>query len=411
LKFDNDQHFLELDYNVNSSNNNYPITDYEDDILLFNQFLTEDFVLQSLALDYTFPVEDRLTIETGISRNTQTLGSQNLFTPANDITTSSQFEYEESLLGLYGLAKFSLGKTNFQAGLRYEYFASNSKSNINDFKTSQKFSNIFPSVHFSYPINDGNTLNLGYSKRVSRPNFHHINAFQIVSPLFIWEYNPDITPELSDNIEFSYQKSSNKFNLGITSFYRHRKNVILWTESSENDMQIFRYENSGTFNSYGFETTLRYKLASFWNSRLTGNYYFTKINQSSAVTWDRTYSSNIQFKNTFDIGENFTADMTYLYTPKRQSEFNYVEARNRLDFALSGRFFKNKLSASLRIVDIFNNNILNRISKTNNLTQDTIWDIQSQTLNFLFSINYKLFENKERFRSRKDREYNETPID
>jgi outer membrane receptor protein involved in Fe transport len=411
LKFDNDQHFLELDYNINSSNNKYPITDYENNTLLSNQFLTEDFVLQSLALDYTFPIKDKLIIETGISRNTQTLESQNLSTPVNGTATNNQFEYDESLVGLYGLSTFSLGKINLQAGLRYEYFKSNSKSRTTNFTTSQSFSNLFPSVHFSYPINDGNTFNLGYSKRVSRPNFHHINAFQIVSPLFIWEYNSDITPELSDNIELSYQKSSKGFNLGITSFYRHRKNVILWIESSENNLQVFRYENSGTFNSYGIETTVRYKLASFWDSRFTANYYFTKINQSAAVTWDSTYASNIQFKNTFDIAENFTADITYLYTPKRQSTFNYVEARNRLDFAVRGRFFKNKLSASLRIVDILRNNTLNRTSKTDHLTQNTIWDFQSQTQNFLFSMNYKLFENKKRFRSRKDREYNETPID
>jgi len=411
LKFDNDQRFLELDYNVNSSNNNYPITDYEDDTLLSNQFLAEDFVLQSLALDYTFPVGERLLIESGISRNTQTLESRNLFLPVNDTTKRNQFEYDESLFGLYGLGKFSLGKINLQAGLRYEYFKSNSESRTNDFRTHQKFSNVFPSLHFSYSINDRNTLNLGYSKRVSRPNFHHINAFQIVNPLFSWEYNPDITPELSDNVEFSYQKNSKGFNLGITSFYRNRKNVILWTESSENNLQVFRYENSGTFNSYGIETTARYKLASFWNSRLSVNHYFSKIDQSSVVTWDRTYSSRIQFKNTFDISKKITADLTYLYKPKRQSTFNYVDARNRLDFAVSGRFLKNKLSANLRIVDIFNNNILNRTSKTSNLTQNTIWDIQSQTLNFLFSVNYKLFENKGRLRSRKDREYNETPID
>ncbi|MEH6538354.1 MAG: TonB-dependent receptor [Psychroserpens sp.] len=411
LKFDNDQQFLELDYNINSSNNNYPITDYEDDTLLFNQFLTEDFVLQSLALDYTFPVNDKTIIETGVSRNTQALESQNLLTPTNGTTTNSQFEYDESLLGIYGLGEFSLGKINLQAGLRYEYFTSISKSKPTDFKTSQKFSNLFPSMHLSYPINDGNTLNIGYSKRIYRPNFHHINAFQIVSPLFLWEYNPDITPELSDNFEFSYQKNAKGFNLGITSFYRHRKNVILWTESSENNLQIFRYENSGTFNSYGLETTIRYKLTPFWDSRITANYYFTKIDQSTSVTWDKTYSSNIQFKNTFDIGENYTADITYLYSPKRQSTFSYNDARNRLDFAINGRFLKNKLSASLRVVDIFNNNILNRTSETDNLIQNTIWDFQSQTQNFLFSLNYKLFENKERFRSRKDRKYNETPID
>ncbi|MDO5970869.1 TonB-dependent receptor [Flavivirga aquimarina] len=411
LKFDNVQHFLEFDYNLNSSNNNYPIMDYEDGTFLFNQFLTEDFVLQSLALDYIFPINDKLIIESGISRNTQTLESQNLFSPVNDATTRNQFEYDESLLGLYGLCKFSLGEINLQAGLRYEYFKSNSESRTNNFKTLQEFSNLFPSVHLSYPINDTNTINLGYSKRVSRPNFHHINAFQIVNPLYVWEFNPNITPEISDNIEFTYQKSIKGFNLGITSFYRHRKNVILWTEFSENNLQVFRYENSGTFNSYGVETTVRYKLASFWNSRLSANYYFTKINQSSAVTWDRTYSSSIQFKNTFDISENLTADMTYLYTPKRQSTFNYVDVRNRLDFAISGRFLKNKLTANFRIVDIFNNNVLNRTSKTSNLTQNTNWDIQSQTLNYLFTIKYKLFKNKERTRSRKNRKYNDTPID
>ena len=411
LRFDDRQHFLELDYNINSSNNNYPITDYQDNTLLFKQFLTEDFVLQSLALDYNLPVNDKLIIETGLSLDTQTLNSQDIFSSVNEASTKNQFEYDESLVSLYGLGKFSLGKINLQAGLRYEYFKSNSKSNATNFKSSQKFSNIFPSLHVSYPINDGNTLNLGYNKRVSRPNFHHINAFQIVNPLYIWEFNPDITPELSDNIELSYQKSSKGFNLGITSFYRHRKNVILWTESSENDKQVFRYENSGSFNSYGIEASLRYKLTSFLDSRLSGNYYFTKINQSSAVTWDRTYASNIQFKNTIDISKNFTADIAYLYTPKRQNTFNYVKSRNRLDFAINGRFIENKLSINLRIVDVFNNNFMNRTSKTINLSQNTIWGFQSQTQNFLLSLNYKLFENKERFRSRKDRKYNETPID
>ena len=411
LKFDDSQHFLELDYNINSSNNNYPITDYEDNTLLFKQFLTEDFVLQSLALDYNFPVNDKLIIETGLSLDTQKLNSQDIFTPVNEVSTKNQFEYDESLVSLFGLGKFSLGKINLQAGLRYEYFKSNSKNKATNFKSSQKFLNLFPSLHISYPINDGNTLNLGYSKRVSRPNFHHINAFQIVNPLYIWRFNPDITPELTDNIEFSYQKSAKGFNLGITSFYRHRKNVILWTESSENDKQVFRYENSGSFNSYGIETSLRYKLTSFLDSRLSGNYYFTKINQSSAVTWDRTYASNIQFKNTINISKNFKADITYLYTPKRQNTFNYVKPRNRLDFAINGRFIKNKLSVNLRIVDVFNSNFINRTSKTINLNQNTIWDFQSQTQNFLLSLNYKLFENKERFRSRKDRKYNETPID
>jgi outer membrane receptor protein involved in Fe transport len=412
LKFNEDNHFLELDYQINSSKNDYPITDSEDNILLFNQFLTEDFVLQSFALDYAIPIKDKIIVETGIFRNTQELKSQSLFNELDSPMINNQFAYNETLIGLYGLAKLSFNKLDIQTGLRFEHFKSKSVSLTNNFASHQKYSNLFPSAHLSYTINDTSTLNLGYSKRVSRPNFHHVNAFQIVSPLFIWEYNPNITPEISDNIELGFQKHFKGFNLGLTTFYRHRKNVILWTESSQDDMQIFRYENSGAFNSYGFESNIRYNITPSWNSILTANYYLTNIENSSAVTWNKIYSSSIQFKNTFNIAKNITTDITYLYRPEQQNAFNYNESRSRLDFAVRAKFLKNTLSTSLRVVDIFNSYGLERRTKTPNLVQDTNWEFQSaRGFNFLFSVNYKLFENKMRTRNRRDRKYNETPID
>ncbi len=411
LKFNEDNHFLEFDYNLNISNNDYPLSDFNDDVLLSKQFLTEDFVLQALAIDYTLPVSDKLVLETGLSRNSQALESQRLFSAANEVETKDVFNYDEQLIGAYGLAKFSLGALNLQAGLRYEYFKSTSKSDTDGFDTKQKFSNLFPSVHLSYSINENNTLNLGYSKRVSRPNFHHINAFQVVNPLFIWEYNPNITPEFSDNIELSYQKNMNGLNLGLSTFYRYRKDVVLWTESVLDDKQLFRYENAGTNNSYGLEATAKYKVTSFWDSRLTANYYFTKIAQHNVVTWDETYNSTIQVKNTFQINKKITADVSYLYLPKRQSAFNFVKPRKRLDLSVRGKFISNKLLVNLRLVDVFNSYKFKRFSKTERLNQTTNWDFQSQTSNVLLSLNYKIFENKGKTRQRKERNYSEAPID
>jgi len=380
-------------------------------MLLSKQFLTEDFVLQALAMDYTLPIGDKVIIETGLAWNTQALESRRIFSSEEEGETNNLFNYDEHLLGAYVMSKFSFGVFNFQAGLRYEYFKSTSKSDIDDVKTNQKFSNVFPSLHMSYNFNENNILNLGYSRRISKLNFHHVNAFQVVNPLFVWEYNPDITPEFSDNIELSYQKNLNGFNLGLTTFYRYRKDVVLWTESALNDMQIFRYENSGVFNSYGFEVTSKYRIASFWDTRITANYYFTQIEQSNRVTWDETYSSTIQFKNTIDINKKITADITYLYLPKRQSAFNYVEPRNRLDLSVRGKFINNKLLVNLRVVDVLNSNQFKRIGKTANLNQTTIWDFQSQTSNYLLSLNYNLFENNGKNRQRKDRQYNEAPLD
>ena len=411
FKFDGDKHFLELDYNVNNGDNNYPIMDSKDGILISDQFLIENFLLQSLALDYTLPIKDKFIIETGISRNTQKLDSENRLILTDNTSTNNKFEYNETLLGVYFLSKFSIDKVNFQVGLRYEHFESNSVIKADHFSRYKAFSNLFTSVHISYPANDNNTFNLGYSKRISRPNFHHVNAFQVVNPLFTWIYNPDINPDLSDNIEFGYQGNFNKLKLGITSFYRHRKNVILWTEYSEDNNQIFTYKNSGVFNSYGIETMLTYRLSLFWNSRLTFNYYSTKINKNVNVSWHEMFSSNIQFKNTFTISNSLTADIVYIYNPKRQRSFSYVESRNRLDLSINGQFLKKRLSASLRLVDIFDNNILKTTSKSDNLTQKSTWHIQSQRFNVLLSLSYKLFKNNKKTRNRKSRRYNKTSID
>ncbi|MDC6364690.1 MULTISPECIES: outer membrane beta-barrel family protein [Flavobacteriaceae] len=411
FSFSDNNHFLELDFNLNNSENTYPLTDSENDVELFDERLTEDFLLQSFALDYTFPLKEKVIVETGVSKNTQFLESARLFVPVSGIEENNQFEYDEVLWGMYAQSKFAVSKLSIQTGLRYEYFTSNSKSQTNNFISSMKFSNVFPSLHLSYKLKDNNTLNLGYSKRVSRPNFHHVNAFQIVSPLYIWEYNPDILPEFSDNIEFSYQTKIKNLNVNLSTFYRHRKDVILWTQTGTNNQQTFRYENAGVFNSYGLESDLSYKIASYWNSRLTANYYFTKVNQSALVTWDKLYSSTFQFKNIIKINKAISTDLTYIYRFKNQRTYSFNEPRNRLDWALRARFLENKLMAGFRLVDIFNNYMLNRTSVTDNLFQETNWDIQMQTRNFLFSLRYTLFENKGKNRKRKERQYNEAPID
>ena len=411
LKFDEKQHFLELDYQVNSSRNSYPISDFVDNAPLFDQFLTENFVLRSIAADYTLPIDDKAIIETGIFRNSQLLESQNIFLAIDSIPVDRQFEYTESILGFYGIWKYPLGTIQLQVGLRYEYFKAEAQIKTGNFARLQNFSNLFPSLHLSYPINDRNTLNVGYSKRISRPNFHHTNAFQIVSPLFVWEYNPAIIPETSHNLEASFQKTGKKLNLGLSGFFRLRKDVILWTEFARADKQVFRYENAGAFHSYGLETTLKYEVKSFWNMQITANYYRDRIERNVAVTWRANYTSRINVKQTWDLGKNITADLVYSHYGKRQMAFSYVKPRNRVDLSLNGHFAAKRLTLGLRVVDVLDQNQIQRNSRAGNLSQKTTWDIQFQTFNILLSLNYKFYTHQNRSRNRLKRNYQKPLID
>ncbi len=403
-KFDKEDHFLEVEYNLNKNKNILPATDYEEGLFLFNESQRNMNDLHALALDYIVPIKTAI-IETGFSWNQRTLKSFKDFEPNGGITTYNVFNYQENLTGIYGLVKFSTRKFKWQTGLRYEYFTSDSDNTENSETTDLKFSNLFPSLHLSYTSNDKNTLSIGYSKRISRPNFHHINPFQIGNQYFQWNANPNLKPEFADAIELNYQYNGTKFNISLSTFYRNRTSVIQWIETiNNNGVRLVSFENIGSRNSYGIESNIQYKIAAYWNSELSANYYYTRANQPN-ITWNTLYNSSIILKNTFKITNNISTDITYRHIPKNQNIYSITQARNRMDWAIKVRFLDNKISANLRIVDVLDTNLRKRTMILPNITQNETWRFQSQTFGWLFSLNYKLFQNKGKVRNRTQRDF------
>jgi len=405
-KFNNEGHYLEMDYNLSRNDNRFPATDFENDALLFNITNIYNNVLQAGAIDYVVPLSEKLTFETGFSWNKRDLKSTSIVELAGDNPTENVFNYKEEILGLYALSSFVTGKIKWQAGLRYEYFVSNSNNRERSEVINKTIPDLFPSLHASYTINDNNTVNLGYSKRVSRPNFRHVNPFQLGSPFFRFEGNADLQPEYSNNLELNFQNTNDVFSWSIATFYRYRTDVIQrFNRIEDNTIQVISFQNLGTNSSYGIEANTSFKPVSFLSTVISGNYYFTKIDEASVVTWDRTYSSNIQLKNTVKINKRFSVDVTYRYMPKNQRAFGFIEPRDRIDFAARAKFFKNKLTVNLRVVDILNNNLMEVNTITPDFTQNSVWRFQGQTRNFLLSVKFKLFNSSTPKRNRKKRDY------
>ncbi len=402
VKFDREENFLEVDYNLTDNENTFPAEDFEDDQFLFRELLYNKNQLHAFALDYAIPLE-KAQLETGFSWNYRELRSNRT---QNTINTERYFfDYDENLIGLYALIKSSTGKLSWQAGLRYEKFNSMSDNTLNNESVNLNFSNFFPSVHLSYQSNEKTTLSAGYSKRITRPDFRNINPFQIGSQYFQWNANPNLRPEFSDNFEVNYQYNIPKFLLSLSAFYRDRKDVIQWLRNiDENGVILISFDNIGNQISTGLETNVQYKLMQNWSSDLSANYYYTKANQP-ILTWNHQYSSNLIFKNTFKISKTLSADLSYRHTPKDRSGFYTTQPRNRWDFATRLKLLENRLVVNLRIVDVLNRNLRHRTIVLPNVVQNETWRFQSQTFGWLLSLNYKIFQNKERSRTRKRRNY------
>ncbi|MEX0274154.1 MAG: TonB-dependent receptor [Flavobacteriaceae bacterium] len=405
-KFADESHFLEFDFNINTNRNQYPAEDYINGEFLHGQYMNDNNTIHTLSLDYRWPISKQWLLETGASLNTgKTKSSQKINEPDADF--NHFFDYNESLLGTYVQLKVKKDKLEAQMGLRHEYFDAKSKLSLGNTTAHRNFSNLFPAVHVSYtPWEGQHIFKLGYSKRISRPNLHHINPFQLGNPHFRFEGNASLKPELSDVLEFNYQKIGSGFNTSLTLFYRHIKDVIVRFNDIEDErVQVVTFQNKGTNHTYGVETHFKYDIAPFWDASLNANIYVTKVLHNELVTWDDLFSSSVQLRNNFRITKNITTDLSYRFSPKRQYTFEQIEPRHRLDWAIRAKMMDNRLTTSLRIIDVFDNNLLKRKTVTQDFTQYTVWRLQSQTFGILLSAQYKILKGSVRQRERKKRTY------
>ena len=404
-KFKNENHFLEVDYNLNDNNNSFPAEDFRNDVFQLKERYDYDNTLHFLGIDYSLPITEKMATDSGFSWNGRKLTSDYAFSD-NDLESLDTFDYREDILAIYGQLRWNLTNLRVQAGLRYEHFWSNGLSTREPFTSSKEISTLFPSLHLSYTINDDHELNIGLSRRTARPNFRHLNPFQLGNPYFAFEGNPDLRPEFSTNVELNYQYNLAKINVSLSGFYRFRNAVIQRIDHfNVNRMQVVGYINGGNNTSIGIEGSLAYKVFPFWDTTLSVNYFTTYIEKGQLVTFDRLFSSTLQLKNNFKISEALAMDISYRYNPKRQQAFRFYKPRNRIDWAIRGRFFEKKLTLGLRVVDVFNDNLQLRTTITNTVFQKETWDFATQTRNYLFSVSYQLFQNKTLSRNRKKRDY------
>ena len=77
----------------------------------------------------------------------------------------------------------------------------------------QNFSNsypisLFPSLFLSQKLKNKQELQISYTRRINRPNFFQLIPFTNYSDsLNITRGNPNLVPEFTNSIEFSYLKT------------------------------------------------------------------------------------------------------------------------------------------------------------------------------------------------------------
>ncbi|MBR0166372.1 MAG: TonB-dependent receptor family protein, partial [Prevotella sp.] len=303
-------------------------------------------------LDYTMPLGIGQTLSLGgkLQLHNASSDSKYYLQDVYDPTTSSDYEYKNSILAAYGEYAGNWNKFGAKAGLRYEYTWQDVEyhlGNGEDFKTS--YGNLVPTASLQYNLGMGSNLGLTYNMRISRPGISYLNPYvDKTNPMVLTYGNPDLDVEKSHNLSLVYNMFTSKLMVNLNLHHNFTDNAISqYSFYDSNNLLNTTYGNVVKSHQTGLSAYVNYLLTK--NTRLfvngAVNYLDLKsdaLNQSNSG-WTANAMIGLQQTLPWDLKLSaFAITSTKNYTLQGWSGgFNLVTA------SLSKSLLKDKLNLSV----------------------------------------------------------------
>jgi hypothetical protein len=319
--------------------------------------------IYSLKSDFTKVFKKNWKLETGIKTSFVKADNDLQFFNASsgnmvlDGSKTNHFIYEENINAAYGnvIKNWEKFKVNF--GLRLE----NTNITGNQITTNQinkkNYTQLFPSAVFSYDLNDKNTVELNFSRRITRPTYKQLNPFKFYLDLTTYQAgNPDINPQTTMNYEFTYSFSNKYF---ATLSYSKTKNnitdVLKPISENGNIVVVQANENLSSASYYGLNLIAPVKVAKWWDMNNSVNFYYGSYTGNIADTYIKNqgnFTFDLNSINSFKLGNGFTAELTGNYKAKEVYAYMFLKPMWSVNIGAQKKF-KNNSTLKLSFNDIF----------------------------------------------------------
>tara|TARA_B100002049_G_scaffold236741_1_gene224380 strand:- start:1484 stop:3895 length:2412 start_codon:yes stop_codon:yes gene_type:complete len=284
-------------------------------------------------------------------------------------------EWRENLFAAYG--NYLLEKENFdiEAGLRAEqtdvsyqldpeniYYDSNDNYNYFEF---------FPSVRFTYKLNNKNKLSAFYNRRIDRPGEPELRIFpKYDDPELLKVGNPYLRPQFTNSFELAHRYSWSSGSLFSAMYHREINGAyqrIFSIDDSNPQYDIVNriYQNTGHSTNTGIELLLNQEIADYWKLNSSINIYRNGINNFQGTLlfpYERPFfieestdtAGDFKITNTFTIPWELEAQITGLWYSARNIPQGEELARSSVDVGFKKSIWDKKGEITLSASDLFN---------------------------------------------------------
>ena len=184
----------------------------------------------TFQVDYTTPIGKGQTLSLGgkLQLHDATADSKYYLKGVYDPTSSSDYEYKNSILAGYGEYAGNFNKLGVKAGLRYEYTWQDVEyhlGNGEDFKKT--YGTLVPTASLQYTLSQGSNLGLTYNMRISRPGITYLNPYvDKTNPIALTYGNPELDVEKSHNFSLVYNLFNPKLMVNLNLHHNFMDNAI-----------------------------------------------------------------------------------------------------------------------------------------------------------------------------------------
>ena len=310
----------------------------------------------------------------------------------------NHFLYQENIHAAYGILGNKKGKFSYQFGLRWEYSDITTELTESNEKHKYEYHNLFPSSHFSYELKKQNSVQLSYSRRISRPRFRHLLPFYGYSDSRnLYSGNPELQPEFSNSIEAGHLKYWEKGSLLSSVYYRYRTGVVERISISDSVGTTRRFPvNLSTQHAFGIEFNVSYNPYKWW--RLTGsvNFYraITDGSYEGRELHSDAYTVFNRVNSKFALNKKTDFQLSFDYKAPEQTPQGKDLSMYSLNTGFSREVLKGKGTLSFTVNDIFNTRKRRSITDVPDFYSES--EFQWRTRQLRVNFNYRLNQQKKK---------------
>ena len=375
---------------------------------LFQRSLNDEFDKAWLIqADYEHPIGKDGKLELGVRNSLRRIGNDYLVEEQNENGDwenlegfSNNFNYDENIYASYAIFGNKANKLSYQLGVRMEITDIQTELEQTEEVNNKKYTDLFPSAHFTYSLKEDKSIQASYSRRIRRPRFRSLNPFSSFSDARnIRSGNPDLNPTYSDSYELGVLQNWDKSSFYYALYYRYSTGVVTRITTVEDGITYTRPENVGKSDDIGLEINYSNEFNSWLRVNGTANIYHSSTdafaNGEDLSTETTTFFTRVQ--SMFKIKRDWDLQTTLHYRAPQNVPQGRRKSYFVVDLGLSRDLLQGKGTLTLSVRDLFNTRKWRYETITPTYVSEG--DFQWRSRSAVLSFNYRLNQQKRRQRS------------